>query len=108
MGRSHVCGWRRLLDRGYTKETGNRSATAISYFYNFVQLAFAMEDKNADPVIIWWYLRPVESVRREDDDQRENIGILICFNQGQFIFIGKYRVQTRYEILTYSATVLGR
>jgi hypothetical protein len=46
-------------------------------------------------------------VKREDD-HKENIGMLISFNYGQFILIRKYRVQIRYEILTYSATILTR
>jgi hypothetical protein len=31
------------------------------YFFNFVHLPSAMEDNNTDPVIIWWWLRPVET-----------------------------------------------
>jgi hypothetical protein len=42
----------------------------------------------------------------EDEDHKENIGMLINlinFNYGQFILIRKSRFHTRYEILTYSA-----
>jgi hypothetical protein len=48
----------------------------------------------------------IETVR--EDDRNENIVMLICFNYGQFILIGKHSVHKWYEILTYSATILGR
>jgi hypothetical protein len=45
-------------------------------------------------------------VRREDDDHKENIGIIMnSMNFGRYILIRKYRVHTRYEILTYRATI---
>jgi hypothetical protein len=38
----------------------------------------------------------------------KNIKMLMSCNQGKFILIRKYRVQTRYVILTYSTTILAR
>jgi hypothetical protein len=42
-----------------------------------------------------------------DDYRKENIAMLIKFNLVQFISVAKYRVHTRYVILTCSATVLA-
>jgi hypothetical protein len=66
-----------------------------------------MTDNNSDPVIMWWLRR----WGKRGDDHKENIGMLInliSFNQGQFILIRKHRVDTRYEILTYSATTFSK
>jgi hypothetical protein len=46
-------------------------------------------------------------MRREGDDHKKNTGMLINFNYGQSILIGKNSFHTLYEILTYSSIILA-
>jgi hypothetical protein len=45
------------------------------------------------------------SFKQMDDDHKENTGMFINFNYGQFVLIRKYHIHMQYEILTYSATI---